>query len=55
MTNGGKLNYVEVREFFDKIGIRLSLMTTYNPEANGKIERGDGPILRPLKRHAKVE
>ena len=30
------------------MGIRLSLTTTYNPEANGKAERGHSPIVKAL-------
>ena len=30
------------------MGIRLSLIMTYNPEANGKAELGHGPIVKDL-------
>ena len=49
----GELNSVEAQDFFDKVGIRLSLTTTYNPEANGKIERGHGPIVKALAKACK--
>ena len=30
--------------------MKLSLTTAYNPEANGKIERGHGPIVKAIVR-----
>ena len=38
----------EARDFFSRLGIKLSLTTAYNPEANGKVERGHSPIVRAL-------
>ena len=44
----GELDSDKAREFFAKHGVRLTLTTTYNPEANGKIERGHSPIIKAL-------
>ena len=44
---------MEAQDFFDKVGIQLSLTMTYNPEANGKIERGHGPIVKALAKACK--
>ena len=33
--------------------IRLSLSAAHNPNANGKIERGDGPIVKALAKACK--
>jgi hypothetical protein len=40
-----ELDVEEVKEFFDKYGIKLRLTTACNPEANGKIERRHLPII----------
>ena len=48
IADRGELNSEEAQCFFQKHGIRLSLTTAYNPEANGKIERGHSPIIRAL-------
>ena len=53
VVDRGELNSDEAREFFDRIGIRLSLTTTYNPEANGKIERCHSPIVIALGKACK--
>ena len=53
VADRGELNSDEAREFFDRIGIRLSLTTAYNPEANGKIERGHSPIVKALAKACK--
>mgnify|MGYP000692221976 CR=1 FL=1 len=37
-------------ELFDRLRIKLSLTTAYNPEANGKVEREHGPIVKALVR-----
>ena len=42
------LDFEEAREFFGMHGVRLTLTTTYNPKANGKIERGHSPIVKAL-------
>ena len=44
---------MEAQDFFNKVGIRLSLTAAYNPEANGKIERGHGPIVKALTKACK--
>ncbi|WP_217591542.1 hypothetical protein, partial [Burkholderia sp. GbtcB21] len=43
-----ELNAKEAREFFKRFHIRLKLTTSYNPEANGKSERGHPPIVNAL-------
>lgn len=49
----GELDAKEAREFFGKLGIKLSLTTAYNPEANGKSERGHSPIVKALVKACK--
>jgi hypothetical protein len=44
----GELDANEAKEFFSRMGIKLSLTTAYNPEANGKVERVHGPIVKAL-------
>ena len=44
----GELNATEATEFFKRYGVQLKLTTAYNPEANGKIERGHPPIIHAL-------
>ena len=44
----GELDAAEAREFFSRLGIKLSLTTAYNPEGNGKSERGHPPIIKAL-------
>jgi hypothetical protein len=46
----GELDAQEAEELFDRLGVKLSLTTAYNPEANGKVERGHGPIVKALVR-----
>ena len=48
IADRGELNSDKAREFFTKHGFWLTLTTTYNPEANGKIERGHIPIVKAL-------
>lgn len=38
----------EAKEFFRKHGIDLKVTTTYNPAANGKVERGHAPMVNAL-------
>jgi hypothetical protein len=58
-TNGrmradpGELDAVEARNFFERHGVRLRLTTAYNPEANGKSERGHPPIINALVKACK--
>jgi hypothetical protein len=40
----------EVEELFDRLGVKFSLTKAYNPGANGKVERGHGPIVKALVR-----
>ena len=44
----GELSATEAREFFDRYGVKFKLTTAYNPEANGKSERGHPPIVNAL-------
>ena len=44
----GELDADEAREFFSRLGIKLALTTAYNPEGNGKSERGHQPIVKAL-------
>ncbi|GGS27715.1 hypothetical protein GCM10010252_77810 [Streptomyces aureoverticillatus] len=44
----GELNAQEVRKFFERCGVKLSLITAYNPEGNVKSERGHLPIVKAL-------
>ena len=51
VADRGELDSKEAREFFGKHGVLLTLTTAYNPEANGKIERGHSPIVKALVKH----
>ena len=44
----GELDAAEARDFFERYSVRLKLTTAYNPEANGKSERGHPPIINAL-------
>ena len=46
----GELDAEEAEELFGRLGVKLSLTTAYNPKANGKVERGHGPIVKALVR-----
>ena len=46
VADRGELDAEEAEELFHRLGVKLSLTTAYNPEANGKVERGHGPIVR---------
>jgi hypothetical protein len=50
LADRGELDAQEAEELFDRLGVKLSLTTAYNPEANGKVERGHGPIVKALIR-----
>ena len=50
MADCGELDVQETEELFDRLGVKLSLTTAYNPEANGKVERGHRPIVKALVR-----
>lgn len=49
----GELDAAEARTFFQRYGVKLSLTTAYNPEANGKSERGHPPIINALVKACK--
>jgi len=49
----GELDVVEARNFFQRYGVQLRLTTAYNPEANGKSERGHPPIIHALVKACK--
>jgi hypothetical protein len=42
VVDRGELDAQEAEELFDRLGVRLSLTTAYNLEANGKVECGHG-------------
>ena len=46
--NLGELDAQEAEVLFDRLGVKLSLTRAYNPEANRKVERGHGPILKAI-------
>ena len=46
----GELDAREEMDLFERLGVKLSLTTSYNPEENGKIEQGHGPIVKALVR-----
>ena len=48
IADRGELNSDEAMKLFTKHGVRLTLTTIYNPDANGKIERGHSPIVKAL-------
>jgi hypothetical protein len=50
VADHGELVSQEAEELFDPLGVKLSLTMAYNPEANGKVERGHGPIVKALVR-----
>ena len=50
VADRGELDAREATELFERLGVKLSLTTAYNPEANGKIERGHGPIVKAIVR-----
>jgi len=49
----GELDAAEARDFFQRYGVKLKLTTAYNPEANGKSERGHPPIINALVKACK--
>ena len=48
IADQGELDSDKAREIFMKDGVHLTLTTTYNLEANGKIKRGHRPIVKAL-------
>ena len=49
----GELDAAEATNFFERYGVRLKLTTAYNPEANGRSERGHPPIINALVKACK--
>jgi hypothetical protein len=47
-ADNGELNAKEAKTFFQRLNVDLRLVTTYNPEANGKSERGHQPLVAGL-------
>ena len=47
-ADNGELDAQEARSFFARVGVDLSLTTAYNPEANGRSERGHAPIVSAI-------
>ena len=50
VADHGELDVQEAEELFDRLGVKLSLTTAYNPEANGTVEHRNGPIVKALVR-----
>ena len=48
VADQGELDGEEAEELVDRLGVKLSLTTAYNPEANRKIERGHGLIVKAI-------
>jgi hypothetical protein len=40
----------EAKVMFERYGVKLRLSTAYNPESNGKVERGHRPIVSALSK-----
>lgn len=51
-ADNGELGSSEARAFFERYRIKLRLTTTYNPEANGRVERGHQPLVGALAKAA---
>lgn len=47
-ADGGELNTREFKKLCEDRGIRLHITTSYNPQANGRSERGHQPIVGAL-------
>ena len=48
VADRGELDVQEVEELFDWLGVKLSLTTVYNPEANEKVKQGNGLIVKVI-------
>jgi transposase InsO family protein len=48
VADRGELDAQEAEELFNRLGVKLSLTTAYNPEANGKVERGHGVVKKTV-------
>ena len=53
VADRGELNAHEAMELFGRLRVKLSLTTTYNPEANRKVECGHGPVVKAIERASK--
>jgi hypothetical protein len=52
-ANKGELKANEAIEFFKKYDIKFKLIAAYNPEGNGRSERGHQPIVSALAKACK--
>ena len=50
VADRGELDAREAMDLFEGLRVKLFLTTAYNPEANGKIKQGHGPIVKALVR-----
>ena len=48
VADRGELDAQQAEELFGRLGVNLSLTATYNLEANRKVERGHGSIVKAL-------
>ena len=48
VVDRGELDANESKEFFSRIGVKLSLTMPYNSEAHGKLKQGHKPIVKAL-------
>ena len=48
-----ELDIAEAQNFFQGYGVQLKLTMAYNPEANGKSEKGHPPIIHALVKACK--
>ena len=53
VADQAELDADEATKLLERLGVKLSLTTTYNPEANGKIEHGHMPIVKAIVRACK--
>ena len=50
VADRGELDARKTMELFERLGVKFSRATAYNPEANGKIELGHGTIVKVIVR-----
>ena len=48
VADRGELDTNDAKEFYSRIGVKLSLTMAYKSKANGKVERGHGPFVKAL-------
>ena len=48
MADRGELDVQETEELFDRLGVKLFLTKTYNPEVRRKVERSHGMIVKVI-------